>query len=365
MTLRFASPIFLLALSSILLACQMPPPKPAGEVAAVVPLYDEKAERVDELETALADALIRIERLQADQADQQALSDIPPDANENSCYAKLLVPAQYVDRSERRIVKEASERIEMIPAKLGWVTERVMVSEEYVTLKVVPATYKWVEEKTMVLPERRRQVMVSPAKYKTVVEKVVDTPEQQVWRPGRGERERVDDETGQIVHLETIPATYRNITKQVLVAEPSYRTEAIPAVYETVSKRVVDTPEHTVEEVQPAVYKNVRVKKVLETERQVRHVIPPEYKTFHYKEKVADAKLDWREIPCKPALSTDLIRGLQKALNAAGFEAGYADGVWGKRTEQAVAAYQKDRGLASGRLSMETLHALGIFPAAE
>lgn len=365
MTLRLASPLFMLAAAGILLACQLPPAQNTSTAAAVVPPYDTTTERVDELESALADALIQIERLQAEQADQQTLSDIPPDANENSCYAKLLVPAQYVNRSERRIVKEASERIEMLPAKLGWVTERVMVSEEYVTLKVVPATYKWVEERTQVLPERRRQVMVSPAKYKTVVEKVVDTPEQQVWRPGRGERERVDDETGQIVHLATIPATYRNITKQVLVAEPTYRTEVIPAVFETVSKRVVDTPEHTVEEVQPAVYKSVRVKKVLEPERQVRHVEPPEYKTFHYKEKVADAKLDWREIPCKPTLTEGLVRALQKALSAAGFDAGYADGVWGRRTEQAVAAYQKDKGLATGRLSMEAMHSLGIFPTVE
>ncbi|AKH70099.1 putative peptidoglycan binding protein [Spongiibacter sp. IMCC21906] len=346
------------------MACQLPSTQ-RNHIAAVPPVYTQSDERINDLEGALADALIQIEKLRAEQADTQPLSNMPPNAKSGSCYAKMLVPAQYVERSERRIVKEAQEQVDMLPAKMAWVEEQVMVSEEHIQLKVVPATYKWVEERTEVLPQRRKQVLVAPATYKTVVEQVLEVPEQQVWRAGRGAKERVDEETGEILHLETTPAKYRNISKQVLVASAKYRTEVIPAVFETLSKRVVDIPEHTVEIVHPATYKTVRVRRIVEPERQVRRVVPPEYQTFQYREKVADAKLDWREILCKPAFTTAQVSRLQKALKAAGYDPGYADGKMGKRTEEAVAEYQQAKGLAKGRVSIETFDALGLSVLSE
>ncbi len=340
-------------------ACMSTPPA-SGQLA---PEPSPKEERISSLEVALADALIEIEKMKArspslDSSD--VLPSMPPDAETGRCYAKLLVPPNYVDRVERRIVKEASERRETLPAKLEWFDEQVLVSEEHVRLKLVPATYKWKEERTQVLPARSRQELVSAARFDTVVEEVIDTPEEWVWRPGRGDIEKIDEESGEIVHQERIPARYRQIKKQVLVEPAKYRKVVEPAVYETLRKKVVDVPEHTIEERIPATYKTVKAQRVLEPERELVHQIAPVYKEYSYREKVADARLDWRMVPCEREITKELVYRVQRALRKLDYGTGGIDGILGKHTLAAIHDFQKKKGLATGRLSSETLRALGI-----
>ncbi|MBT8062582.1 MAG: peptidoglycan-binding protein, partial [Gammaproteobacteria bacterium] len=65
-------------------------------------------------------------------------------------------------------------------------------------------------------------------------------------------------------------------------------------------------------------------------------------------------------ILCETNASPTLITDLQRALNAAGYEAGPVDGVLGKSTMNAVNAYQRANGLSSGQLTIETLKKLGV-----
>lgn len=322
-----------------------------------------KEERISSLELALADALIEIEKMKAREpiaSGADALPAIPPNAETGRCYAKLLAPPTYIDRIERRIVKEASERREMIPARLEWFDEQVLLSEEHVRLSVVPATYKWQEERTQIVPPKSRQVLVTPARYDTVVEEVIESPEEWVWRPGRGDIEKIDEESGEIVHQVHIPTRYRQIKKQVLVEPARYKKVVEPAIYETVRKKVVDVPEHTVEEIVPAAYKTVRTQRVVEPEREVVHYIEPVYKEFSYREKVTDAQLAWRMVPCERDLNKELVYKIQRALRKLGYDTGGIDGVLGKYTLIAIHDFQKQQGLATGRLSSESIKALGV-----
>ena len=50
----------------------------------------------------------------------------------------------------------------------------------------------------------------------------------------------------------------------------------------------------------------------------------------------------------------------QRALNAAGYNAGSPDGVMGVRTQSALKQFQNDKGLPIGNLNLETLKALGV-----
>lgn len=349
---------FFPALALLLVSCAALPRPTSGGQVATEPMAN--GERVTSLETALADALIQIEKLKARGADTD-LPAMPENAQTGACYGRLLLPAQYIERRANRVVKEASERLEMREARTEWREERVLVSEAYTKLEVVPATYKWVDARTEVLPARQRQELLRPAQYETREEKVLVTPAEWVWRPGRGAIEKIDEETGEILYQFEIPATYRRVTRQVLVSPPEYRTIDEPAVYETLRKRVVAEAEHTVEVHVPAVYKTVKVQKVVSPAHVVRVPVPAEYEAYRYREKVADEQLAWRQIPCRQALEdTGLLRRVQQQLNRRGFDAGYADGILGKRTQAAIHAFQLQQGLASGRLSVETLDALGL-----
>lgn len=60
-------------------------------------------------------------------------------------------------------------------------------------------------------------------------------------------------------------------------------------------------------------------------------------------------------------LSADDYRAIQEMLNAAGFDAGTPDGVWGAGSKSALRSYQESRGLqATGAPDVETLRDMGL-----
>jgi peptidoglycan hydrolase-like protein with peptidoglycan-binding domain len=62
-------------------------------------------------------------------------------------------------------------------------------------------------------------------------------------------------------------------------------------------------------------------------------------------------------------LDRDVVRSIQQRLRQRGYYSGAVDGVWGPRTERAVAQFQRSRGLeATGNLNPTTASALGLNP---
>ena len=57
-----------------------------------------------------------------------------------------------------------------------------------------------------------------------------------------------------------------------------------------------------------------------------------------------------------------MVSRVQIALSDAGYDAGPSDGSLGGQTLEAIEAYQRDQGIASGQRTMETLERLGVSP---
>jgi hypothetical protein len=159
-----------------------------------------------------------------------------------------------------------------IAAKFQNVTERVLVSEASSRIETQDAQYEWVEESVLVAGASTRYESV-PSVYKTETERVLDKPAHTIWKKGTGPIQRIDEATGEIMCLVEVPATYKTITKQVLVSGPSKREIEIPAKYETVKVRKLATAA---------------------SERNID--IPAEYKDVNKSEKVADAEFVWHEV---------------------------------------------------------------------
>ena len=77
-------------------------------------------------------------------------------------------------------------------------------------------------------------------------------------------------------------------------------------------------------------------------------------------EAVEVAKEKTERVLSETNMSPDVIKQIQKALQNAGHDPKYIDGVIGWRTTEAIKAYQKEKGLSVGGLTHETIKSLGI-----
>ncbi len=284
---------------------------------------------------------------------------LPPNAKAGECYARVLSAAQYQTEDVTMLKKEASQRVEIIPAVYETVSETLTVKEPTSRLEVVPATYETVEERLMVEPEKIELIEV-PAEYGWEEERVLVKPAHTVWKKGRGPIEKLDGSTGEIMCLVEIPAEYRTVRKRVLASKARTEERVTPAVYKTVKRRVQATAPTTRTVEIPAEYGTVNVRKLVTAARTESIEIPAEYQTVTQRKIVSEPTLTWRTILCETNMSAGVVAELQRTLNAQGYDAGSSDGVYGRQTADAVAAYQQKKGLATGQLTLETLNSLGV-----
>lgn len=201
-------------------------------------------------------------------APENMSGDLPPNAKPGECYAKVLIPARVQGREET-----------------------VQISEEQKVL-----------------------ARIIPAKYEIETERVLVKEARQVWKPGRGAKEKVSQTTGEILCLVEEPAVYKTIERRVLVEpeRPEYKT------------------------------------------------IPAQYEKIMHTETIEAERLEWRRILCETNVTPQVIMSLQSTLNKKGYDAGPVDGVYGRKTMNAVTQYQRRNTLAMNGLTYETIEHLGI-----
>ena len=319
--------------------------------------------RISDLEGRLSSASASASATMASASDEL----FPPNAKPGECYARVLHPEQYRTSEERVLVREASQRFEVIPAEYTTDTERVLVKEASTRLEVIPATYKTVEERVLVKPASKRVVEV-PATYKTVTETVLDKPAHTVWKKGRPESvggtvlsESVNA-TGELMCLVEVPATYKTVERRVIDTAAATREIEIPAEYKTVTRTVVDTPATTREVTVPAQYDTVEVTKLVSEAGSRRIEIPAEYRTITKREKTSDARMEWQQVLCEINATRDNVRALQAALERKGYDVGPIDGILGAGTINAVNQFAKTLGVPQGAnyVPVEVLKELDI-----
>ncbi|MBK5099843.1 MAG: peptidoglycan-binding protein [Desulfobacteraceae bacterium] len=286
---------------------------------------------------------------------------LPPEAKPGECYARVFIPPKYKNWTETVLKQQASERVETIPARYGTAEEKVLVKEASKRFEEIPAQYKWVEEKVLV-EEASTRLEEIPAKYEWVEEKILVKEAHTVWKKGRGIIEKLDNTTGEIMCLVEVPATYRTVKKRVLVTPAAVREVPIPAQYTTIKKRILVTPASMREIEIPAAYKTVKVTKMVSPPQEKRIPISAEYQTITKTERASDGRMEWRRVLCETNVSPGVISKIQNALLRAGHDPGPIDGVIGPLTNAAIKVFQKEKRLAVGALTYETIRSLGVKP---
>ncbi|MFK7994241.1 MAG: peptidoglycan-binding domain-containing protein [Granulosicoccus sp.] len=340
-----------------------------------------------------------------DAVDQIARSGIDLDAvATGSCFTEYFVDSEYETRTRQVLLKEATEKITIVPAVYKTVKERVEIKEASTEVVDVPAVYRTESESVLVEPSRNvwqhcglvertdttaGEIMCLvkvPERYETLTKTVLDKPA-----------------TTKTI---TIPAVYRTIDVQKLVTPAKEVREDVPAEYQTVSRRVkVSDPEFfwlasdaepdanaqptgrvICLEDNPAEYVSVESQVVVKTASVASAVIPPVYETLAAQELVSAAserrivipartrtvtsrvetspgQLEWRQVLCEVDMTPSMIVSVQRALLREGFNPGPIDGIVGRATLDAMERYQSEKGLGRGGITYESLEQLEIKTA--
>lgn len=298
-------------------------------------------------------------------------------AMEGQCFTRI-VTQDIVETFDVRM-EVAPERVRqvLIPAVYRTENVRVEVKQATTRMRVVPATYETVTERVMVAPAREEMVVI-PAKYETISERVMIEPEKVVWKSGTGLYGRATVQnastdsnstlmpngetfTGEVLCRVVEPAKYRTVTRTVMVEPARTTTRQVPATYRTVTKAVVKTPAEVIEETIPAEFMTIPVRVLAEPERFETEVTPAVYETVTRQRVVPST--EWAEVLCNTNATQTKIAEIQRALTQAGYYTS-ADGVFGPRTLAAMEAYQNDKALPVGYMTVETVRSLGVNPYA-
>jgi len=275
-----------------------------------------------------------------------------PDAKPGECYAKVVTPAQFENRTEELVVQEGADRIETVPAVFESVDQVVLVREASRELSASAVAYTDEFEKIETRAAELNWEMsvggashpASPGALEGIASSGVNldtvgenecfneyfTPaeyrieDRRVLKRAGGERieitpaefESVDERV--IVkeasnRLVNVPSVYRTETESILVEParsvwkkgrgPLERIDdttgeimclvEIPARYETITRSVLETPASTETVDVPATYKTMTVQRLVKPATEVRTPIEPLYATIQTRVKVADAGFFW------------------------------------------------------------------------
>ncbi|MDO6563880.1 peptidoglycan-binding domain-containing protein [Amphritea sp. 1_MG-2023] len=303
-------------------------------------------------------ALAQREAMLADKAASQGVGSeplLPPAAKSGECYARVWVEPEYQTYTETVLVKEAGQRVEVVPAQYQTVTERLMVQPASFKMTPVPAKYDVVKEQKLIREAEQvwridKSLNSAPASQNLLAAAASHGIDLDAAKPGMCFHEHyVPAEFEQVKEtvltreayekVSVVPAKYRWVEKRVMVKEASSRIQEIPAQYKTMTEQVVDVPAHTVwkkgtgpiqkidqatgeimclvdipatyktvsREVLvtpastrtieiPAEYKTVKVQELVSEAREQRMAVPAEYSDVALTKKVHDYEFDWHEV---------------------------------------------------------------------
>lgn len=330
-------------------------------------LIADQQSRINSLEAELQAKDSQLSTQQTPAAATGASDLFPPNAEPGHCYARVLIPATWGQTTETVLVREASQRVEVTPARYETVEERVLVKEASTRLETIPARYETVEERVMIRPESSRFEEV-PATYKTMSEQIMVAPARTEWKRGAASsfgdsvvQSRTTD-TGEVMCLVETPAQYKTVTRKVVDSPATTRKITIPAEYRTIKKTVMAEPAKTREVTIPAEYDSIKVQKIATPAQERRIEIPAEYAELNKRTQVGTDRMEWREVLCQVNMTDGNIRTLQIALRDKGYDPGPIDGVLGSKTLISANRYAKSSGLPYGSnyISIETAEKLGL-----
>lgn len=292
-------------------------------------------------------------------AQQRIPGNLPPNPDPNACYARVWIPGETRQEPTRVIVREEAERLIVQPAEYEYVNREVEIETAAQRIELIPARFEDQMREIEIEPERREIKVIEPV-YATIEQPVLVRPAYQAWQRCTQPVERIENSTGEVMCFQTVPAEFRTIRTQVLREPARLDTRVIPRKTKRVKVRVmVEPPRQRVVQIPPKT-QTMRVLEEVRPLRTTRERIEPIFETVMQTVPATPGRVEWVPILCESNARPGLIRDIQRALRARGFDPGPIDGVIGSRTLSALQSFQRSNNLPEGGLIIDSLRALGV-----
>ncbi len=186
-------------------------------------------------------------------ADEELAAALPPHAKPGECYAKVYIPPEYKT-----------------------VTERVMVRDSYDQLEVVPAKYEWVEE-TILVKDSCKELQVMAPQFATREQTFEVQSASTEWEVNKNPRcvAYPNQPARDIFCLVSHPCVQKTVQAQCLAKPACVQEVTIPAEYQTVRRQKLVCPATT---------------------RKV--CVPAEFTEIQKTVKVCDGRIAWKLVNC-------------------------------------------------------------------
>lgn len=276
------------------------------------------------------------------------------------CWVYSQIKARPVEDVQIITIKDSRTTINVTPAEIRRGYKTVVTREGTVSYRVTPPTYKQVEEKVLVRPEVKKFVNV-PAVYEKR-EKLVTVEEAHTVldRCGAAGVNFGTNNVAMAFCAKQVPAKQKKVVIEELIKPEQTKVEVIPAEYKVVKKWVVDKPAQVTEVTLDEQNDQLQVEEVVSEARTEQVSVPSITRIMPRKTFTGTPKVVLRQAVCDAEMTSELVTQVQTRLEKVGYDVGGVDGLLGKRTVDALSAYQVDNGLAAGALTIESLDSLGI-----
>lgn len=252
----------------------------------------------------------------------------PPNPNIGECYARVEVPAQFVEGTQQVMTEEGYSLLDVQQPQLASRQEQVMIKEASTRFRVRQPSYRSTTEQILVRPAYDK-LSVSKPQFSTVVERVETSSPRLIWK--RGNPSTLASQ-GYTIHT-TSNGSYHghgletqftsadgrkcgiNCEIWCLVEEPGEAVEynrkvmtspgrvqrtPVPAKYQTIHKQVVSDPGGVEEIPVPAQYRSVTVQDVIHPGGENTVNVPPKFSTVTTKTLTSPERYEWRRVLCAP-----------------------------------------------------------------
>ncbi|CAL2101356.1 OmpA family protein [Tenacibaculum sp. 190130A14a] len=227
--------------------------------------------------------------------------DLPQNPEPGKCYVRCKTPEVWQNQDVTIEVAPAYKKIVTHPAEYKTVTERVMIKEAGQRLEVVPAVW---ENKvvTYTAKEDANRLRVVKATFRPDEETIETKAASARWEMSEKapDCESSDPNDCRYWCYKPTPATFVTIPITKLSSDANTQKIAVPGFEKTYTKRVMVQPPTTRSIEIPAVYKEIRKTVLVKDAWQEEITVPAKYKTVTKEVLINKGGLTtWKEVECE------------------------------------------------------------------